>query len=510
VRAGRKPAVALLLAALGLQLPIAAGSQAPPVREPAYAGQFYPAAGPRLAAAIDAFMRDAVPPRPERPLAIVVPHAGYVYSGQIAADAFRQAGQHRYRTVVILGPNHTGAGAGRIAVAPGSAFKTPIGLATIDERFRADLLKEDPDCVLDAAAHAREHSIEVQVPFVQRVLPGAAIVPIVVGDAAPEVAVRLGRALGRIARDRDALIVASSDLSHYPPQARAGEVDREVLAAMASLDTTRLAATIAAQMRRGVPGLATCACGDGPIMAAMTAAAALGATRGAVISYANSGDSLVGEASEVVGYGAVVMTAGERTADVAALSAVPAADAGPLQAGDGETLLSIAREAIRRLLTTDTVPLVRPQNPRLRRAAGVFVTLRKRGDLRGCIGRLAPDAPLGVLTGRMALESAFRDTRFDAVRAAELNEIAIEVSVLTPPKPVPNAAALVLGRDGVILEKQGRSAVFLPSVATEQGWNREQLLDNLALKAGLPAAAWRTGAQLFAFQAEVFTEQKAQ
>jgi MEMO1 family protein len=512
MRAERIPVLALLFTGLAVLLPVTAVPQAAPgVREPAVAGQFYPAAGPRLSAAIDAFLREAVPPRPERPLAILVPHAGYVYSGQIAADAFRQAGQYRYRTVVILGPNHSGSGAGRIAIAPGTAFRTPLGLASIDERFRADLMKEDPDCVVDAMAHASEHSIEVQVPFVQRVFPGAAIVPIVVGDVGPEAAIRLGRALGRIARDREALIVASSDLSHYPSLSGAREVDRQVLVAVASLDVSRLAATTAEQMKRGVPGLATCACGENAIAAAMTAAVALGATRATVVSYANSGETLLGESSKVVGYGAVVMTAGERASELNTPGAVRTVEAGvPLESGDRDALLAIARAAIQRYLATDTVPLVRSENPRLQRSNGVFVTLRKRGDLRGCIGRLVPDAPLATLTGRMALESAFQDPRFDAVRADELNEITIEVSVLTTPRPVADAAAIVVGRDGVILEKLGRSAVFLPSVATEQGWTREQLLDNLSLKAGLPAASWRSGARLFVFQAEVFSEKKAQ
>jgi hypothetical protein len=260
-------------------------------------------------------------------------------------------------------------------------------------------------------------------------------------------------------------------------------------------------------MARGVPGLATSACGEGAIAAAMAAAVAMGATRGTAISYAHSGDALIGDPSGVVGYGAVAMTAGERGSDVTALARTVAADAGaPLQPRDGTALLALARETIRRYLTTDTVPLVRDDNRRLLRSNGVFVTLRKQGELRGCVGRLVPEVPLARLTGLMALESALSDPRFTKVSAGELSEIQIEISVLTPLKPIPDPAAIVIGRDGVVLAKNGQSAVFLPSVAVEQGWDRDQLLDNLALKAGLPRDGWRAGAQLLVFQAEVFAE----
>jgi MEMO1 family protein len=511
-RRSARRAFALLIGLLAIQpwsLPLAGA--AAEVREPAVAGDFYPASGSRLTAALNALLQDAVPPRPERPIAIVVPHAAYVYSGQIAADAFRQASQHQYDTIVIVGTAHTGSALGKIAVYPGAAFRTPLGTIAVDEAFRSDLLRQDPDCVADARAHAREHSIEVQVPFVQRLFPTAKIVPIVVAEADPVVYARLGQVLARLSKNRQVLVVASSDLSHYPPAKDAIETDRRTLESVAALDASRLLNTNSQDMKRAVPKLVTCACGDGAIAAVIAAAVALGATRGTVVSYANSGDILVGDSSSVVGYGSVVMTSGDRGSDVTALARPTAIDASaPLQAQDKEALLRMAREAISRFLTTETVPRTPLDNPRLMRSRGVFVTLRERGELRGCIGQIGPDAPLIQLTGRMALAAATSDPRFPKVRTDEMNRILIEVSVLTEPMPVPAAAAIVLGRDGVILNKNGRSAVFLPSVATEQGWDRTQLLDNLALKAGLPQDAWRSGAQLLVFQAEVFAEKTPQ
>jgi MEMO1 family protein len=508
MRTTRCWAFVLLLISLGCHLGADAGQRTENlVREPVLAGQFYPATAVTLKAALQAFLQDAVPPRPERPIAILVPHAGYIYSGQIAADAFQQAAQHRYDTVVILGTNHTDPAFTGIALYPGSAFRTPLGTVQIDEGMRNDLMREDRDCVLDARMHAREHSVEVQVPFVQYLFPTAKIVPVIVGQPDLGLCTRFGRTLARIAKDRQILIVASSDLSHYPSAANAAAVDRRTLESVAALDPGRLQVAARQQMERPVPELVTCACGEGPIMAAIEAAVALGATRGTVVSYTNSGDLAVGDPSRVVGYGAVVMTAGERGSDTAALRPAAVADAStPLQPQDKKRLLLLARETIERFLKTETVPLARADNPRLLRSNGVFVTLRKRGELRGCVGRIVPTAPLVTLTGTMALEAAFNDTRFEKVRADEMRDIAIEVSVLTPLRSVSSASEIVVGRDGVLIQKSGRSAVFLPNVATEEGWNREQMLDNLCLKAGLPAGGWRTGAQLSVFQAEAFGE----
>ena len=476
------------------------------VREPAVAGEFYPAQPAALKQALEAYLRDAVAPKPDRPIAIVVPHAGYIYSAQIAADAWRQAGRHRYDTIVLLGTNHTGAATGRVSVYSGAGFRTPLGTVQIDKAITDALLKEDSISVPDQAAHAREHSIEVHVPFVQHLFPGAKIVAAVVGTQDPASCARFGRTLGRVLKDGQVLIVASSDLSHYPSARDATSVDRRTLEAIASLSPDRLHSSAQAEMQRGVPDLATTACGEAPIMAAMAAATLLGATRGTVVSYANSADVAVGDPSRAVGYGAVVFTAGERGSDTSALTPPPAPKNAPLTAADKKALLQLARETLQRYLNTETLPLARGLDPKLQRDQGVFVTLKKRGDLRGCIGNITGGAPLCRLVTIMALEAALNDPRFSKVQPRELDSLEIEISVLTPLRSIRAPQEIVVGRDGVVLSKNGRSAVFLPQVATEQGWGRDEMLDNLSLKAGLPANAWRTGASFSVFQAEVFGE----
>lgn len=476
-------------------------------REPAVAGRFYPGSEPALRLAVEKFLRDAVPPRVGRPVAIVAPHAGYIYSGQIAADAWRQAQGHGYEIVVVLGTNHTAPGFRKVAVHPGRGFRTPLGVAGIDRDAADALMAADPDCVANADVHAGEHSVEAQLPFAQVLFPKAKILPLVVGAPDPGLCDRLGHALGKVLRARKALIVASTDLSHYPSAKDASEADRRVLAAMARLDPAEFRDAIGREMSRKVPGLSTCACGEAPVLAAIPAARALGASRGVVLSYANSGDIPVGDPSRVVGYGAVAFDGGPKGADASALLPAPGDDpGGALDRSDKEALLALARETIRRFLETGTVPSPRNLPPRARRAQGAFVTLKDGGSLRGCIGRMTPGAPLDRVVGAMALQAALNDRRFPPVSLAELPRLTIEISALTPMRPVSGPGDIVVQRDGVLLEKDGRSAVFLPQVASEQGWTREEMLDQLCFKAGLPAGSWRRGAAFSVFQAEVFRE----
>lgn len=501
--------VAAAAVSAGLWLSAQSRPTSQTIRQPAVAGQFYPAAADALKQAIQAYLDTAVPPRPERPLALVLPHAGYIYSGQIAADGYRQAAQHKYDVIVLLGTAHSSAGYGRISVYSGAGWRTPLGVAEIDRNVADALLKEDPAVAADQVAHAQEHSIEVHVPFIQHVFPGVRIVPVLVGSQDQGVCTRFGRALAKALAGRQPLIVASSDLSHYPSVHDAATVDRRTLEAIASLNPDTFQRAMESEMRRGVAELATTACGSAPIMAAMAAATALGATRATVLSYANSADVAVGDPARVVGYGAVAFTTGERGADLAAIRPLPppaSADEGPLDAVDKQALLVLARDTLQRFLTTETLPLVRGFSRRAQRIQGAFVTLNKRGELRGCIGQIVSTTPLARLVSMMALEAALNDPRFDKVKASELGTIEIEISVLTPPKRVPNPSAIVIGRDGVVLNKDGRSAVFLPQVAPQQGWNRDEMLDHLCEKGGLLPGCWRKGATLATFQADVFAE----
>lgn len=474
------------------------------MRHPAFADRFYPADSTKLTSAIKAFLKDARPRAIDNPVAIIAPHAGYIFAGQIMADAYNQARQDEYDVVVVLGTNHTTAGFEGISVYPKGGFATPIGVCEIDEKLAGELIKEDPDVTADLAVHAQEHSIEVQLPFIKYLYPRTKILPIIVGKPNIEMCTRFGEVLARILKGKRVLIVTSSDLSHYPRFDDAIKVDNNTLKVIGSLDVNRIRSEMEKQLDQDIPQLATCACGEAPILAAVAAAKELGATSASIISYTNSGYNPVGSMDRVVGYGAIVIGKG----DAGTLIDVDTPAVSPsyaLSSSDKKALLKYARETLGRFFSTATVPLPRDLNPTLNAKSGAFVTLRKHGDLRGCIGNMSEERPLSTVVGAMALQAAFNDPRFKPLTEDELSQVEIEISVLTPFKRVSGADDIVLGRDGVVIKKGNRQGVFLPQVATETGWSKEVFLDQLCYKAGLQAGDWKD-AQLFTFQAVVFSE----
>lgn len=476
------------------------------IRQPIRSGQFYPADPARLTLAIRSYLDDAIAPAREKPTAIIVPHAGYIYSGQIAADAFRQAAEHHYDRVVLLGTNHVSRFSG-VTIYPNGGYRTPLGVAEIDKEISAKLLSAGEDFTYKAFIHEREHSIEVQIPFVQTLFPEAKIVSAIVGMPDVDLCTRFGKLLAGMLSGKNALIVASTDLSHYPGYEDAIRSDRKIIDAILTLDPQAVKEAIEKQMKRHIPGLSTCACGEEAVVTALTAAKALGATCARLISYANSGDAVVGERDRVVGYAAVSIAQNKPCVDVSHVqSDTPVTNKTVLNDDHKRALLSFARKTIRQFLTTDTTPLARGFDPVLQRKQGAFVTLKKHGELRGCIGHMAENLPLCQAVGAMALQAAFNDRRFPSLRLAELPEIEIEISVLTPFQAINGTDGINIGRDGVVIKKEGRSAVFLPQVALEQGWNRNQMLGQLCRKAGLSPESWKEGAQLYTFQAVVFKE----
>jgi AmmeMemoRadiSam system protein A len=258
-------------------------------------------------------------------------------------------------------------------------------------------------------------------------------------------------------------------------------------------------------MRRPVPNLVTCACGEAPILAAIETAKRLGAKEATIVSYANSGQTALGERSRVVGYGAIVMTA-EKGLAAAKKSSKEPTYSDTFSEQERKALLAFARESITRVVTTQTAPLARGFGENLEQKRAVFVTLKEHGELRGCIGNTEPEMPLSQAVGAMAIRAALADPRFRPVTPHELSEIEIEISVLTRLKPVSRAADIVVGRDGVLLSKGARSALFLPQVAVEEQWGLDTMLDNLCRKAGMENDCWRDGARFSTFQSINFGE----
>ena len=274
------------------------------VRPPAVAGAFYPADPQELAAMVDSLLA-AWSPTPGRPLALVVPHAGYPYSGKTAAAAYAELQGQRYEAVVLIGQNHYLAEFEGVDVYAQGAFRTPLGDVPVDEELARAILAAQPAFSDRPLWQAQEHALEVQLPFLQRVLPGTPIVPILIGRPTPRNLEQLEEALVQALRGHDVLLIASSDLSHYPSYADAIQVDQAVLEAIVSLEPERLRETLARQMARGIPNLLTPCCSEGAVLVVLEVSRRLGANRAALLHYANSGDIPGADRDRVVGYGAV-------------------------------------------------------------------------------------------------------------------------------------------------------------------------------------------------------------
>jgi AmmeMemoRadiSam system protein B/AmmeMemoRadiSam system protein A len=460
---------------------------------------------------VDALLAESKPVAEHAsPVALIVPHAGYVYSGHVAAQAFKQIEGLDFGAMVVVGVNHRDPTFRQVSVWAEGAFETPLGLALVDEDLAADLVAADERIVFDRGVHEHEHSVEVQLPFLQRIYrDDLRFVPVVIGDPSTENIHALAGALARVLEGKRALIIASADLSHYPAYDDALRSDAAILQAILSLDSDRFFAARDAMMAGGIPNLSTCSCGEGPVLTAMIAAKELGADHATLLRYANSGDTPFGERDQVVGYGAVAFWRGEQGGSEAGLvdiqrDLLPIA---PLSAKDKASLLELARASLERFLVVGDVPIVRPAEPGLWQERGAFVTLEQDGELRGCIGELVGRRPLYLSVQWAALSAALADRRFPPLRQEELGDIEIEVSALTELQELRDPNDVEVGVHGLLIARGEQRGVLLPQVAVDEGWSREEFLQAVCRKAGLPEDAWgEAGTKLYWFQAEVFQE----
>lgn len=474
------------------------------VREPVFAGTWYPGSEATLRSLLAELLK-RVPERVQaetksgRLVALAAPHAGYAYSGQVAACAYKTLVGRQIDSVVVIAPSHR-LGFHGVSVYDLGGFKTPLGVMALDEALIRELKAQNDRLRSLPEAHAREHSLEIQLPFLQFLLPKARLVPLVMGEQDLATCQWLAKALAACARDKNVLIVASTDLSHYHPANESTPIDGRLLQHVRSFDPEGLHGCLAAGRCE--------ACGGGPLVAAMLAARLLGANTGKVLSYADSGDA-TGDKSQVVGYMAAAFLVEPKAATRSPL--VPfllAADAGPETPTYSKlerTLLHmIARAAIaERFGGTPYRPAEIPKA--LQEKRGVFVTIKIDGELRGCIGRLVADTPLYQAAADMARAAAFADPRFPPLAAREYDRLEYEISVLTPFRRIKSIEEVRVGRHGLLVRRGFSSGLLLPQVATEQGWDARQFLEHTCLKAGLPRDAWKDpGTEIHVFSAEVF------
>jgi len=472
-----------------------AGGEAQKVRSPTVAGSFYPADPTELGKMVDGFLAQAATPPLKDVVALVAPHAGYIYSGSVAAYSYASLKGRKVSRVVVIAPSHYES-FDFSAVYDGAAYSTPLGRVPVDRVFAAKLANMSPRIKLSDAGHGpREHSLEVQLPFLQRVLGDFQVVPIIMGDQGYDASRALGLALAKLIRGTDTLIVASSDLSHYHPYADAVNMDHKTLHAIEEWDYLSMSRNFGFRVWE--------ACGGGPIVATMIAAETLGSNKAQLLKYANSGDT-TNDRERVVGYGAVALIKE------------------PSRAGTGEKVFSLTRQEKDALLTIarkSVETAVREHKSYERFPAelaalsedrGAFVTLTIHGHLRGCIGYVSPIKPLYIAVRDAAEEAALNDRRFPPVTVAELGDLEYEVSVLSGMRRVLDIHEIRIGRDGLLVRNENAEGLLLPQVAIDEGFDRLTFVEETCRKAGLPKDAWlRPATDIFRFTALVFGNRKA-
>ena len=493
------------------------------IRRPAVAGQFYPADKKELSEIVSQFLEKVEIDRPTQPIvALIVPHAGYVFSGPVAASGFKAVAEQDIRRIILIGSSHQHYLTG--AVIDGSdAWQTPLGQVDLDIDLREKLTGESSLFKIDSMPHQAEHSLEVEIPFLQTVLKDFKLLPILVSQLTDGDLEKISQSLIKYF-DEKTLLVISSDMSHYPDYQKANYADKKVIEAILTGQISTLRQTISQLEKENIPNLATCLCAQSAVEVALKIASEIKADQIKLLEYANSGDADLGDKKQVVGYGAISFS-GNVSNSRAYLSTTPLQEksmesqGASLNNDQKQTLLEIAKESVEKYILEKETAEFEITDSVLNQPLGAFVTLKNRGRLRGCIGQFIlpveitgrdeeTETPLYQIVSQMAVAAAARDNRFLPVEPDELPDLEYEISVLSPLRKINSWQEIELGRHGVWVKQGSRSGVFLPQVALENNWTLEEFMDNLCQhKAGLPADIWKTGqAELYVFTAEVFSD----
>ena len=460
------------------------------VKKPNVAGGFYPADGDKLKSMVDEFILKASPEAVEGEIfALISPHAGYGFSGAVAAFGFKLIKGKPYKTVIVIAGAHYHNFSG-VAIYPQGTFRTPLGDLEIDKDFAQKLLNKDPEVFSRPSVFGgQEHMIEVQLPFLQRTLKGFRIVPVIMGDCALNTCKKFAGLLKEaIGARKDVLVVVSTDMYHGYDYDEADGVDRLTLNHLKNMDAEGLYYALRESQAQ--------LCGGFSAVSAIVLAKELGHNKLVVLKHTNSAyvTGNLNKGSWTVGYSSCVIDQEK--------------EKGMLNTEQRKRLLELARKTIEVHLKTGKRLEVKEADPVFNKEMGAFVTLRLRGELKGCIGNIIGRGPMYLAVRDLAIESATRDPRFTPVRLEELKDIEIEISVLSVPETIKDPDKIIMGVHGVIVRRGFNSGIFLPQVATETGWSKDEFMNELcAQKAGLPADAWRDpSTEIQVFTAEVFSE----
>lgn len=470
------------------------------LRMPAVSGQFYPADPTELRTLLSGYFSD-LPAQVHKPVrAVIVPHAGFVFSGEVAAAGFGmiEPGSD-YKRVFILASSHRAHFKGASVYDRGN-YQTPLGEVAVDLEIARKLTSGSGFFQYLPEAHRQEHSIEVQLPFLQYLFgENLRIVPVVIGDNSAGASLQIANSLRPYFTEEN-LFVISCDFSHYPDYESANLWDRITAEAILTNSPQHFLATMTDTADDHVRGLATRACGWTSVLTLMYLTQDQEGLAYDHVLYRNSGDSEYGDKSRVVGYHAIAVLAAEK--NVTTTSAMSFTER------DKELLLMLARRTIDAELSGNIWPDLQASDisSSLAVPCGAFVTLRLAGDLRGCIGTFVSDDPLHKVVQQMAAAAAFEDRRFMPLSKAELSHVEIEISVLTPLERIYSADEIQLGVHGIYIRKGDRAGTFLPQVAIEAGWSKDEFLGHCSRdKARIGWEGWKE-AELYTFRAIVFHE----
>ena len=470
-------------------------------RKPYAAGKFYPANPDSLRAQLSELFRNAKAGTSRNLQAVICPHAGYVFSGTVAASGINQADPDKvYDNVFIIGSSHQASFMGASIYNKGD-YVTPLGKVAVNITLANELIKSNPVFSYVYDADLNEHSLEVQVPFLQYHLKKPfKIVPIVIGSQSTQTCKRIAQALKPYFNGNN-LFVISSDFSHYPPYNDAKSTDKATCDAIITNNPDALMKVIEGYEKKNIPNLVTNLCGWTSVLTLLYMTAGDAGIKYTPVQYMNSGDSKYGDHSQCVGYWSIGISRN-------GASASTPAPGFSFTKEEQKTLLGIARATIIMYINQHKTPEVDDKNfsPGLKMHSGAFVTLKEKGELRGCIGRFTADIPLWKVIQEMAVASSTQDSRFMPVTAKEIDKLEIEISVLSPMKRIYSADEIVLGKHGIYIKKGYYSGTFLPQVATETGWSKDEFLGHCARdKAGLGWDGWKD-AELYTYEACVFGE----
>ncbi len=467
-----------------------------------FAGSFYPGDAVSLKSELEKLFAQAKPPlAPDHILkAIIVPHAGYVFSGAVAASGYNQIERGiKYKRVFVLATSHRKLIQGASIYCRGD-FLTPLGRIQVDRELASTLVRNNSFFIDDPSAFANDHVLEVQLPFLQYKFGiDVKILPVMIGTQSAALCKKMAAALLPYFTNEN-LFVISSDFSHYPSMADAKKTDLAIARSILTNSPDEFLTELKKNESANVPGLVTSCCSWPGIVTLLYMTNQQSDILIKPVDYRNSGEIADGDKNRVVGYNALAVFS-EKPENKASQEF-------QLTDTDKRTLLSLARETIMQYLKSGRILNQEPTgySETLKTSCGAFVTLKKAGQLRGCIGNFSAIQPLYLVVRDMALAAAFQDTRFEPVATHEMGSIEVEISVLTPLKPIKSADEFILGKQGIYMTSGSRSGTFLPQVAEETHWTKEEFLGHCARdKAGIGWDGWKN-ARLFTYEAIVFSE----